>query len=287
MPKQGEIDYLKNFGEAGVAHAVDKPFSDDEFSKHLIDLGVVASLLPPLPARVLDLGCGSGWTSCFLAKRGYQVVGQDIAPDMIELARRNQRRYQIGDNLSFLVADYEETEFADEFDGAIFFDALHHAVDEEAALRTAYRALRPGGVCITSEPGEGHSCNPHTLEAVERFHVTEKDMPIHRIIQVGKKVGFKEFHSFPHLSQWASVMHRPSSVSGPMQSVPKQPTRPQLSLKASLRSLLRSFSLVRSLKNWYLTGGRQCDRCLSAWAHPSMFWAQIRETNGGVVVMRK
>ena len=210
MAKQGEIDYLKNFGEAGVQHAAGKPFSDAEFSKHLIDLGLVSSLLPPAPARVLDLGCGSGWTSCFLAKRGYDVVGQDIAPDMIELARQNQWRSQVGDNLTFLVADYEDMEFADEFDAAIFFDSLHHAVDDEAALRMAYRSLRPGGVCITSEPGEGHARNPASLQATERFQVTEKDMPARRIIRAARKTGFKDFRTFPHLSAWAQLMYRPA-----------------------------------------------------------------------------
>lgn len=256
MPKQGEIDYLKNFGEAGVAHAVDKPFSGDEFSKHLVDLGFVASLLPPLPAHILDLGCGSGWTSCFLAKRGYQVVGQDIAPDMIELARRNQKRYQIGDNLSFLVADYEETEFAGEFDGAIFFDALHHAIDEEAALRTAYRALRPGGVCITSEPGEGHSCNPQTLEVVERFHVTEKDMPARRIIRAARKAGFKDFRTFPHLSAWANIMVRPAPSAGQILPVWK---------KMAMTMLTRVPGVLRS----------------------SVAWAVANRRGGGVVLTKK
>ena len=55
-------------------------------------MGIIMQLLPATPARVLDLGCGTGWTSTFLALRGYTVVGQDIAPDMLSLARANQQR---------------------------------------------------------------------------------------------------------------------------------------------------------------------------------------------------
>ena len=41
--------------------------------------------LPDPPARILDMGCGGGWTSIFFAKRGYEVVGQDISQDMIDV----------------------------------------------------------------------------------------------------------------------------------------------------------------------------------------------------------
>ena len=47
--------------------------------------------------------------------------------------------------------------FVEDFDAAFFFDSLHHSVDEEAALRMVCRVLRPNGVCITSEPGDGHA----------------------------------------------------------------------------------------------------------------------------------
>jgi SAM-dependent methyltransferase len=85
--KSGEIDYLKNLGPHGSQGAFDKPFSDVTRPKNLVDMGVVLALLPQPPARILDLGCGTGWTSWFLAKSGFDVVRQDIAPDMIPFHR--------------------------------------------------------------------------------------------------------------------------------------------------------------------------------------------------------
>ncbi len=208
MAKQGEIDYLKNLGAEGIAHALHKPFSDPACGNYLMELGAVLSLLPAPPARLLDLGCGTGWTSCWFAKRGYQVTGQDIAPDMIAQAQSWQQREGLA-NLELVVCDYETMTFEAEFDCAVFFDSLHHAIDERLALQRVYQALKPGGVCITSEPGWGHSRNPATIQAVEQFGVTERDMPPGKIAKVAKQVGFRQARVYPHAYHLNLVYRQP------------------------------------------------------------------------------
>jgi SAM-dependent methyltransferase len=99
-----------------------------------------------------------------------------------------------------VVSDYEGLQFESEFDCAVFFDALHHAVDEEEAVRQAYRALKPGGVCVTVEPGRGHAQQAVSRNAMDRYNVTEKDMPPSLIVNLGKKTGFRKFTVFPHPS---------------------------------------------------------------------------------------
>src|SRR6516164_2425848 len=106
MAKQGERDYLKKLNADSVRHAVNKPFSDPDCGSYLMEIGAIMTLLPPPPARLLDVGCGTGWTSLFFARRGYEVVGVDIAPDMIHHANENKQRAQL-DNVRFLVCDYE------------------------------------------------------------------------------------------------------------------------------------------------------------------------------------
>jgi SAM-dependent methyltransferase len=194
--KQGEVDYLKNIGAAGMQHAYDKPFSDPTCASNLISMGIIMSLLPHPPARLLDLGCGTGWSSAFYARRGYRVVGQDIAPDMIEYAERNRARYEAAD-LEFVCSDYESLSFAEPFDCAVFYDALHHAVDEHAALASVFRALRPGGVLITHEPGAGPSTSPDSIRAMELYGVTEKDMPPSHIRDLCLKIGYSRFEFIP------------------------------------------------------------------------------------------
>jgi 2-polyprenyl-3-methyl-5-hydroxy-6-metoxy-1,4-benzoquinol methylase len=201
MAKTGEIDYLKNvsreYGEAAIKHAVGKPFSDPNCAKYLSEIAAILALLPPAPAKLLDLGCGTGWTSFFFAKAGYDVTGVDIAPDMIlHAAERmtSEGQYQ----LRFLTADYEEFDGGGEFDAVVFYDALHHAVDEAAALRCAWRALKPQGVCIASEPGSGHGRSPDAVAAVRKYNVTEKAMSPAKVSRLGSRAGFRTCQVYPH-----------------------------------------------------------------------------------------
>lgn len=196
MPKAGELTYVQKIGDAGVAFALNKPFSDPMCGDYMIAIGTLRNLLPAPPGRMLDLGCGTGWTSCMFAKMGYDVVGQDIAPDMISCANHNKAREQLS-NVKFVVSDYESMPYQNEFDCAMFFDSLHHAEDEYLALEMVYRALKPGGVLVTREPGDGHSKNELTIHAMEEYGVTEKDMPPRKIVSMAKEIGFSKHNVFP------------------------------------------------------------------------------------------
>jgi SAM-dependent methyltransferase len=197
MAKQGEIDYLSNLDESERQHAACLPFSDVSCGGFLMQIGAVMGLLPPPPARLLDMGCGTGWTSRFFARRGYEVVGVDIAPDMIRAADDLKEREGLA-NLSFAVGDYESWRPEGQFDCAVFYSSLHHAINEEDALQTVFRALRPRGVCVIAEPGKGHAGMPYSQKAIERYNVTERDMPPGRVMAVAQKVGFRKVHTFPH-----------------------------------------------------------------------------------------
>lgn len=264
MPKLGEINYVKAIGTAASRHVLDKPFSTAECGRYLVDLGLVLDLLPPPPARVLDLGVGPGWTSVFLAKRGYEVVGQDICADMVELAERNRDRYE-ADAASFVVGDYEGLGFRDEFDAAVFYDALHHAEDERAALAAVFAALRPGGVCITVEPGEGHAAASADLAA--SYGVTEKDMPPHHVVSVGREVGFRSFRVYGRAIG-------PRLVCGFGPQGPLWPHRPDRWRTA--------FCLARRAFKTLLCGPREDDRDHLFRLPPE---AEIRK--GNIVWMRK
>lgn len=177
-----------------MAHATHKPWSDEQCGLYLMELGAMMGLMPQ-GGRLLDMGCGTGWTSVLFAKKGYDVVGQDLVPEAIDAGRRLKHENRIA-NLDFVVGDYESLAFREEFDVVVFFDCLHHAVDEAGALASAWRALKPGGICITSEPGWGHERRSRSV--VAEFGVTERDMHPAKIIRAAKKVGFRGATVHPH-----------------------------------------------------------------------------------------
>lgn len=189
-PKAGERAYYAQIGEAGAEHVRGKPFSDSRRGYYLADMGAILTMIDPPPARILDLGCGAGWTSHFLARAGYTVTGVDISPDAIAIAD-SLVPDSMRARLTFRVGDYETNSEPGAFDYVLFYDALHHAEDEEAALRTAYAALKPGGALITLEPGRGHSQTSTSRKAVEQYGVHEKDMPPRHLLRLGRRIGFR------------------------------------------------------------------------------------------------
>lgn len=204
MATQGEYDYFKNIGEGGMHHATHKPWSDRQCGLYLMELGAMMGMMPE-HGRLLDMGCGTGWTSVLFAKRGYDVVGQDLVPEAIEAARSLKQQNGL-DNLDFVVGDYESLGFKEEFDIVVFFDCLHHAVDEVSALASAYRALKPGGIVVTSEPGRGHE--RRSAAVVAEFGVTERDMHPAKIIRAAKQVGFRKFNVVPRASYLYISLYR-------------------------------------------------------------------------------
>ena len=205
MSKQGEKTFLTKQGKEGIEHIFNMPFSHDICGQVLMDLGSIIELLPKPPGRLLDLGCGTGWTSCFFAKRGYNVVGQDIAPDMIEHANRKKDIERV--NVTFVESDYEHLGYNNEFDCAVFNASLHHADNEEEALSCAFKALKKDGVLVIFEPGKGHSTAKQSVEIMNKFDVTDKDMPPGYVIKLAKKIGFSGYKFYPQLSQIFKVAY--------------------------------------------------------------------------------
>lgn len=205
-PKAGERTYYANLGEVGLAHAAGKPYNDPRCGIYLTDMGMLLQMLEPAPKRVLDLGCGTGWTSRLLGRAGYQVTGVDIAPEAVEIARRLAAEEGLA-NVTFELGDYEGLTEEGRYDYVLFYDALHHAEDERVAVRAAARALRPGGAMFCFEPGAGHSRSEGSRHAVEKYGVHEKDMPPDKIQALGRAAGFSRCVQLPAPEDLARVLY--------------------------------------------------------------------------------
>jgi SAM-dependent methyltransferase len=104
-------------------------------------------------AKVLDVGCGSGWGTALLASGAEHVTGIDISAPAVAVAAK-----QHSGNVSFLEADLRSLPFDDgSFDMVVCFETLEQLSEGEAepALEELRRVLRPEGLLLISVANRG------------------------------------------------------------------------------------------------------------------------------------
>jgi 2-polyprenyl-6-hydroxyphenyl methylase / 3-demethylubiquinone-9 3-methyltransferase len=93
--------------------------------------------------RVLDVGCGGGFLSNYLAELGHEVTGLDVSMDALRVASAHDQtasvRYMMGDALKLPFDDAS-------FDVVCAMDFLEHVEDPERAIAEAARVLKPSGM---------------------------------------------------------------------------------------------------------------------------------------------
>ena len=105
---------------------------------------VLGGQLPPPPARVLEVGAGTGVMSLLIAELGYQLIATDISRGMLQEARR--KASQRGLSITFEIADAEVLPFHDgEFDVVFGRHILWTLPHPARALSEWRRVLRSEG----------------------------------------------------------------------------------------------------------------------------------------------
>jgi 2-polyprenyl-3-methyl-5-hydroxy-6-metoxy-1,4-benzoquinol methylase len=122
---------------------------------HLVQLLALRSWLRVPPGtRILEVGCGVGRWGRRMARRGARVTGIDLAPQMIEEARRRAERDGVAGLCRFLVADLAALALEERFERILGVTVLQHILDRarfEAAVERLSRHLAPGGRLILLE----------------------------------------------------------------------------------------------------------------------------------------
>ena len=102
--------------------------------------------------RVLEYGCGEGWTTCDLAQMGATIDAFDISEQGVTKTKAALTRAGLSQRCTVRQMAAEQLDYpAETFDLAVGFAILHH-LDVDRALEALYRVLRPNGRAIFAEP---------------------------------------------------------------------------------------------------------------------------------------
>ncbi len=119
------------------------------FQKYLVKKSV--ELLNPQPNElILDLACGYGWTTHFIAQYGSKTTGVDLCEKHIESAKKDFGKLA---NVSFIQGDathLENVATPNSIDKIHCLEAAFHfgAEGRKALLNSAYHVLKPGGTFV-------------------------------------------------------------------------------------------------------------------------------------------
>ena len=108
--------------------------------------------------KVLDIGCGLGTVSLYIANKGNEVLGIDISEKALDAAQRSADFLGV-ENITFQAGDFFDAEFQEKFDFVIAIGVLEHLVDDSKALWRINQLMNPGAILylmVTSKKSHLH-----------------------------------------------------------------------------------------------------------------------------------
>lgn len=128
-------------------------FYDADYRDYDDDLGLILELAEAARGPVLELGCGTGRVMLALASNGYNVTGIDASPALLDVARRKLSAAGLAAKTTLLRGDIRTPNLPEAaFALAVCTsNTLMHLItpaDQLAALRAAWRLLKPGGALL-------------------------------------------------------------------------------------------------------------------------------------------
>jgi SAM-dependent methyltransferase len=148
--------------------------------------------------RVLEYGCGTGWVTTLLARRGASVAAFDISAEAVTQTRELLAADGLLQQCDVDVMAGEQLDYPDEsIDIALGFAILHH-LELDAALRELRRVLKPGGIAVFAEP---LASNPliRLYRRLTPQYRTPDEVPIDLDRFRSRLTGFSKFRHEEHM----------------------------------------------------------------------------------------
>jgi SAM-dependent methyltransferase len=140
--------------------------NDDLWAEHIARYAFAARLATA--ARVLDIGCGTGYGTAELAQRARSATGIDISADAIVYARQHYP------TAAFVAASATSVPFpAASFDLITAFEVIEHLENWHELLIEVRRLLHPNGTFLVSTPNKLYYAESRAKEGPNPFHTHE------------------------------------------------------------------------------------------------------------------
>ncbi len=200
-------DSIESFSHEHIV-ITQEPFGSARSSGRLLfDFGLMLSCFDENMnnKNVLDVACGTGWISEWLARLNYSVFSIDLdkgAEQTIKMRKYVDKRVQAS-QWEFKLGDAHALPFQENnFGHVCCFDSLHHMHDYRVFLSEIHRILVKGGKAIFIEPGAKHSTSTETINFIEQYKKNdplwiEKDVVLSEIAKLSKEIGFANIRVRP------------------------------------------------------------------------------------------
>ncbi len=159
--------YVTKLEKGEIGWLYSKPFDptpgNPQYFRLMYELlNILKAMKIPANARILEVGSGPGWITEILLMLGYSIDSIEPSAEMILISKERcaslltHFQSKTDTNVQFHQTTIEAVEFDDRsFDAILFFDALHHIVDEVLTINKCFRYLKHGG-CIAIVEGAWH-----------------------------------------------------------------------------------------------------------------------------------
>jgi tocopherol O-methyltransferase len=156
------------------------------------------------PRRILDVGCGIGGSSLYLADRFQaEVVGITLSPVQANRATERAIAAGLGDRAQFQVADAMTLPFADQsFDLVWSLESGEHLPDKRQFLQECYRVLQPGGKLLMATWCHRSTTPPDSpLTADEQKHLEK----IYRVYHLPYVISLADYEAIARSLKFQNI----------------------------------------------------------------------------------
>jgi ubiquinone/menaquinone biosynthesis C-methylase UbiE len=132
--------------------------------------------------RVLEVACGRGGFTRFLASKGAFVHGVDFSATALQIARDNLEHYPaLEERITYVQADVQDLPFGDDsFDAIVSCETVEHLPDPTVAVREMFRVCSPGGRLYLTTPNYLNLMGLYELYAAVRHPGRRSSQPLDR-----------------------------------------------------------------------------------------------------------